>query len=63
MQCDRERCLVAALLLTVIDAAHASTVSASIKPGIPWFDTDGNLLDAHGAGLLQVGKHQPKTLY
>lgn len=26
---------------------------ASIKPGVPWYDTNGNLLDAHGAGLLQ----------
>jgi hypothetical protein len=26
-----------------------------IRPGEPWFDTDGNVIDAHGAGMLLVG--------
>lgn len=26
---------------------------AAIKSGVPWYDTDGNLVDAHGAGLLE----------
>jgi hypothetical protein len=30
-----------------------ATPNDSIKSGVPWFDTDGNLIDAHGAGLLE----------
>ena len=25
---------------------------SSFRPGEPWWDTDGNTIDAHGAGLL-----------
>ena len=40
-------------------AAHATAAAAgSIKPGQNWTDTSGNLIDAHGAGLLEhAGKY------
>ena len=40
-----------ALVLAAVGAA-AAAAPASIRPGVPWNDTDGNLIDAHGAGLL-----------
>ena len=29
------------------------TLAGSIKSGVPWHDSDGNLIDAHGAGILE----------
>ena len=34
-------------------AMDTITPPTSIKPGVPWFDTDGHLIDAHGAGILE----------
>ena len=38
-------------LLVLIISAAAGT--RSIRSGQPWFDTEGNVIDAHGAGLLE----------
>ena len=32
---------------------HASSASSAIRPGVPWLDDAGNVIDAHGAGLLE----------
>ena len=31
----------------------SAVTSRPIRPGIPWFDTDGNRIEAHGGGFLQ----------
>ena len=41
--------------MTMLAAAATACCGShtSIKPGVPWHDTDGNLVDAHGAGILE----------
>ena len=34
-------------------ASSAEGPMNSFKSGRPWYDTDGNVIDAHGAGLLE----------
>ena len=50
--CHRHAATMAQLsvLVAVVSAVAARR---TIRPGVPWFDTDGNLLDAHGAGILE----------
>jgi len=50
--CHRHAATMAQLsvLVAVVSAVAARR---TIRPGVPWFDTDGNLLDAHGAGMLE----------
>ncbi|KIK70399.1 carbohydrate-binding module family 35 protein [Collybiopsis luxurians FD-317 M1] len=36
-------------------SAIALTQAAVIVPGATWFDTSGNVIQAHGAGILKVG--------
>lgn len=31
------------------------SVARSIRPGVPWFDTEGHRINAHGAGILTHG--------
>ena len=33
-------------------ASTAAGPTAGIRSGVPWFDSEGNLIDAHGAGML-----------
>jgi hypothetical protein len=35
--------------------AAAGPVVGTIYSGVPWLDTDGNLVNAHGVGFIQVG--------
>jgi beta-galactosidase len=35
---------------------QAAQKKASFQPGELWYDTDGNLINAHGGGILLVGK-------
>ncbi|WP_262385943.1 glycoside hydrolase family 43 protein [Hymenobacter sp. BT491] len=37
-------------------SAPAKTKNTSFKPGELWYDTDGNLINAHGGGVLLVGR-------
>ena len=53
MMRTRFACL-ATLLGFAATAAFASP--ETITPGAPWNDTDGHLIQAHGGGILQVGK-------
>jgi hypothetical protein len=39
-------------LVALFSSAALAEVD-SIKSGVPWQDTDGNLINAHGAGLLE----------
>ncbi len=43
-----------ALCLCLPPAAHAAP--QAIAPGAVWHDTSGNIIQAHGAGMIQVGK-------
>ena len=45
------RSAMALVVLAAVGAA-AAAAPASIRPGVTWNDTDGNLIDAHGGGLL-----------
>ena len=45
--------LRAMVALAATTTAAAAAPATSIKPGVFWHDTDGNVLDAHGAGLLE----------
>ena len=39
-----------------LDAADAGSAAVgTIYSGVPWFDTTGNVVNAHGVGFLQVG--------
>lgn len=40
--------------MSVMQRVHAAPVT--IEPGAVWRDTAGNVIQAHGAGLIQVGK-------
>jgi hypothetical protein len=40
-------------LLTFVFGCLAAR--AQILPGMPWYDTSGNLIKAHGAGIIKVG--------
>ena len=41
------------VLLTVVFCSLAA--QAQILPGMPWYDTSGSPIKAHGAGIIQVG--------
>ena len=38
-----------------LEADAGSHVVGTIYSGVPWFDTGGNLVNAHGVGFIQVG--------
>lgn len=53
-----KRLLLAPLLIFLAfvladQTARAATVT--ILPGIPWYDTSGNLIEAHGEGIIKSG--------
>ena len=35
------------------DVNDTITAPTSIRSGVPWYDTDGHIIDAHGAGILE----------
>jgi hypothetical protein len=41
------------MLAIVLLAARTTGPMHSFKSGVPWYDTAGNVIDAHGAGLLE----------
>ena len=42
------------LLLLLLFVTYASTQSNVIVSGATWTDTSGNVIQAHGAGILKV---------
>ena len=46
-------CSAAVLMLTACSTAYSKNVcSREIVPGAPWFDTDGNRIQAHSGGIM-----------
>lgn len=49
-------CLSPLTTTSAIAAEDSPTAVNAIKPGEVWQDTAGNVIQAHGAGMIQVGK-------
>lgn len=47
--------LLCAILLTGCTISTVERSNSLIRNGIPWFDTDGNIVNAHGACILKDG--------
>ena len=39
--------------INLVFVASVASSMDSFKSGQPWLDTDGNVIDAHGAGILE----------
>lgn len=55
----RNLCFCFLFILQQIAALHSVAgnlpTDSSIHSGVPWFDTDGQFINSHGAGILKVG--------
>ncbi|OAB44678.1 RICIN domain-containing protein [Paenibacillus antarcticus] len=47
--------VVVLLMAAMIIPTEVMAASKTILPGIKWYDTSGNLIQAHGGGMIQVG--------
>ena len=39
--------------INLVFVASVASSMDSFKSGQPWLDTDGNVIDAHGAGIME----------
>ncbi len=43
------------IAFAIISVAHSATAENIVRNGVPWFDTDGNIVNAHGACIVEDG--------
>ena len=52
----KKLCSMILLLCAAMTAGHANAGEYdSFRPGKLWFDTDGNIINAHGGGIVRIG--------